>query len=43
MNAFASSCGKTGITYTGRSRKKYIVLGRHAVRAQLPDGRKKKG
>lgn len=28
--------------YTGRSRKKYIVLGRHAVRAQLPDGRNTK-
>lgn len=42
MNAFAPACGKTGIAYTGRSRKKYIVLGKHAIRALLPDGRKKK-
>lgn len=29
-------------TYTGRSRKKYIVLGKQAIRALLPDGRKRK-
>ena len=38
MNAFAPACGKIGISYTGRSRKAYVVVGRAVVRVKLPTG-----
>lgn len=36
MNAFI----QTSISYAGRSRKAYVVVGRTVVRVKLPNGRK---
>jgi len=41
MGMFASACGKTGVCYTGRSRKAYVVVGRTVVRVKLPTGKKR--
>lgn len=30
---------QTGISYTGRSRKAYVVVGRTVVRVKLPTGK----
>lgn len=39
MDMFAPACGKTGVCYTGRSRKAYVVVGRTVVRVKLPTGK----